>query len=112
MNTSEEAPWEKGGGGNYNNPCCTQGGGAQGGAESQALLGQGTGVGHSKNLQPLHKHRPPLQVPHPHHSQDKGAIEGLRQGRMPRGCMIQIKGKETQPSLPPGSLREGSQGSW
>ena len=37
--------------------------------------------------------------PPPNHSQDKGAIEGLRQGRMPRGCRIQIKGKKTQPCL-------------
>lgn len=43
----------------------------------------------------------PSNIPHPHHSQDKGAIEGLRQGRMPRGCRIQIKGKNTQPWLPP-----------
>lgn len=59
----------------------------------------------------------PSNIPHPHQSLDKGAIEGLRQGRMPRGCRIQIKGKETQPCLPSASSRRGRQnlrllGSW
>lgn len=40
----------------------------------------------------------PLNGSHPHPSQDKGAIEEPRQGRMPRGCEIQIKGRD--PTVP------------
>lgn len=111
-NTSEEEQASRGGGvgeGNSKVPALPSDQG-MGGPVSQAPLWEralgwvGTSISSPSSTRGLLP-----QVPRPHHRQDKGAIEGLRRGRMPRGCRSQIKGKETQPSLPPVSLREGGQ---